>query len=65
MRKSKADQTLERIYITLSNISKGAAFVHEGVGNCGSRKLVRYNLKFLVWYGDAVKQTNFLRWDEI
>jgi len=30
MRKSKADQTVETVYITLSNISKRAPFVHEG-----------------------------------
>ena len=43
-RKSKADQTLYGIYIILSNISKGTAFLHRGVTNCGFRKLGRYNL---------------------
>ena len=31
MRKSKADQTVEGIYIVLSNISKGIAFLHQSV----------------------------------
>ena len=44
MRKSKADQSVEGICIILSNISKGTAFLHQGVTNCGLRKLVRYNL---------------------
>ena len=44
MRKSKADQTVEGICIILSNISKGTAFLRQGVTNCDFRKLVRYNL---------------------
>ena len=32
------------IYNILSKISKGPAFLHQGVTNCGFRKLVRYNL---------------------
>ena len=39
----KADLTVYVIYIILSNISKGAGFLHQGVTNCGFRKLVRYN----------------------
>jgi len=34
MRKSKANQTVEGMCIFLSNIAKGAAFVHQGVRNC-------------------------------
>ena len=30
LRKRKADKTVEEVYIILSNIPKGAAFVHQG-----------------------------------
>ena len=31
------------IYITLSNISKGTAFLHQGVTTCDFRKQARYS----------------------
>ena len=40
MRKSKADQTMDGICIILSNISRGIAFLHQGVTNC-LRRLLR------------------------
>lgn len=45
MSKSKADQTLEGMYIyILSNISKGTTLLRKGVTNCDFQKLARYNL---------------------
>ena len=43
-RKSMAEQAVVGIYIILSNISKGTAFLHQGVTNYGFRKLACYNL---------------------
>ena len=40
--KSKTDQIVEGICIILCNISKGNNFLHQGVTNCGFRKLVRH-----------------------
>ena len=42
--KKEADQTMEGILIILSNISKGTAFLHQGVTNGNFGKLVRFNL---------------------
>ena len=42
--KSPGNEVEEYIYIILSNISKGTAFLHLGVTNCGFRELVRFNL---------------------
>jgi len=52
MRKSKADQTVEGVYIILSSISKGIAFVHRGVTDCGFRKLEmgRVCEMIILWY---------------
>ena len=45
MRKSTADQTVEGMYIILSKISKGTAFLQSsGVTKYGYWKLVCYNL---------------------
>ena len=44
MRERKDDPRVEGICIIfLSNISKGSAFLHQGVTKCDPRKLVRYN----------------------
>ena len=60
LRKSKADQTVKEIYIILSNISKGTAFLHQGVTNCGFRKLGRYDLNKELSYSTDVMKTNRL-----
>ena len=48
MTKSKTDQSIPGIYIILSNISRGTAFLHQVVTNCGFRKLLRCNLHFFI-----------------
>ena len=39
MRKTKADQAVEVTCVILSNISKGTAFLCQGVTNCGFQYL--------------------------
>ena len=64
-RKSKAGQTVEGICIILSNISKGTAFLHLGVTNCGFRKIVPYNLIRrvcnMMWYRCSENERIFCR----
>ena len=48
MTKSKTDQSIPGIYIILSNISRGTAFLHQVVTKCGFRKLLRCNLHFFI-----------------
>ena len=47
--KSKVDRTVKEISIILCNISKRTAFLYQSATNCGSPKLVRYNLA--IWQG--------------
>ena len=51
LRKSKTDQAVEGIYIILSNIWKGTAFLRQGVSNCGFQKPARYNLN--CWFSES------------
>mgnify|MGYP000105576948 FL=1 len=60
----QVDQTVEGMYIILSNIAQGTSFVHQRVTNCGFRKLVRYKLSrkssVVIRYGsDVVKPNGF------
>ena len=50
MRKSKVDQTVERMCIILSLIQKDTAFLHQGVTNYGFRRLT--------WVRSDVVKTN-------
>ena len=45
LRKRNANQTIEGIYIVLSNTSKGIPFLHQNVTNWKLIQLVRYNGK--------------------
>ena len=47
--KSKVDRTVKGISTILCNILKRTAFLYQSATNCGSPKLVRYNLA--IWQG--------------